>query len=143
MSYSSNSGPTVNVAGQGDGRLSVDQAVEVGRSSNPGPLVSATYPGGQTADGQTRGPSSNPGQLVAGAGSRGPGRTSVDQPVSVGPSQNSATSKTASNTAGETVEPGVTNAGTYSPQNARVTNVTLNNVIGQTYGTGAPKNVYV
>jgi hypothetical protein len=63
--------------------------------------------------------------------------------VSVGPSQNSATSKTASNTAGETVEPGVTNAGTYSPQNARVTNVTLNNVIGQTYGTGAPKNVYV
>ena len=171
MSQSSNSGPTVNVADQGDGPLSVDQTVEVGPSSNPGPLVSAANKGGQPANSQTVGPSSNPGPRVNVA-DQGDGETSVDQAVEVGPSsnpgplvsadaeglveplsvdqavevgpsQNSATSKTASNMPGEIVEPGVTNAGTYSPQNAKVANVTQNNVVGQTYGTGTPKDVYV
>ncbi len=108
---------SVNAADQGDGPLSVDQTVEVGPSTNPGPLV-------QAAD-------------------EGDGPTSVDQPVTVGPSQNSAAAITASNQPGETVEPGLTNAGTYSPQSPNTINTTQDTVVNQIYGQGTPKNVFV
>jgi|SRR5271157_1017627 len=55
---------SVNVANQGDGRLSVDQPVEVGPSTNPGPLVQA-------------------GSFAPGIGTESP-----DQPVTVSPSSN-------------------------------------------------------
>ncbi len=107
----------VNVADQGDGLVVVDQPVTTGPGTNPGPLV-AVAP-------------------------EGDGPTSVDQPVSVGPSQSSASSATASSQAGESVEPGVTNAGTYSPQSPNTINTTPNTVVNQIYGQGNPTNVFV
>lgn len=41
-------------------------------------------------------------------------------------------------TAGETVQ-----AGTYSPTSPSVETVTQNNVAGQVYGSGSPRNVFV
>ena len=109
----------INVADQGDGLTVVDQPVTTGPSTNPGPLVQA--------------------------GSEGFGTDEAfpDQPVTVGPSQSSASALTATNIPGEIVEPGVTNAGTYSPVSPNTENVTPNNVVGQVYGQGTPKNVYV
>jgi hypothetical protein len=52
----------------------------------------------------------------------------VDQEIQVGPAQ----------TAGTNV-----NGGTFNPANANVTNTQQNNVVGQTYGTGTPANVFV
>jgi len=109
---------SVNVADQGDGRTTVDQPVKVGPSSNPGPLVQA------------------------GSEGFGLGPDDPDQSVQVGPSQSSASAQTARSLTGETVEPGLTNAGTYSPLSPDTLNVTQNNVAGQVYGQGRPKNVY-
>jgi hypothetical protein len=107
----------VNVADQGDGLTVVDQPVTVGPSTNPGPLVNA--------------------------GDQGDDPLSVDQPVSVGPSQSSASSQEATSSPGESVEPGVTNAGTYSPQSPDTINTTQNTVVDQIYGQGTPQNVFV
>jgi len=109
---------SINVADQGDGPTTVDQPVTVGPSSNPGPLVQA------------------------GAEAPGLGPDDPDQSVKVGPSQSAASAQTAQSMTGETVEPGLTNAGTYSPQSPDTLNVTQNNVAGQVYGRGTPKNVY-
>lgn len=124
----------VNVANQGDGPLVVDQPVQKGPSTNPGPLVAglATAPGlGPVASGQTvqKGPSTNPGALVA-AGDLAPGLGSdkPDQPVTVTPPM----------TAQDTVQ-----GGTFSPTSPNVENTTENTVVNQTYGTGTPANVFV
>lgn len=106
----------VNVADQGDGLTVVNQPVTVGRSTNPGPLVSA--------------------------GDQGDGPLSVDHPVTVGPSQSAASSQAATSSPGEIVEPGVTNAGTRSPQSPNTINTTQNTVIDQIYGQGSPTNVF-
>jgi len=136
---------SVNVADQGDGPLSVDQPVTTGPGTNPGPLVGvATEGDGPLSVDQpvTVGPSTNPGPLVQ-AAAEGDGPTSVDQPVTVGPSQSPASALTASSSPGESVEPGVTNAGTYSPQSPNTEDVTQNNVAGQVYGEGTPINYYI
>jgi len=109
----------VNVADQGDGLTVIDQEIAVGPSYNPGPLVQADAEG------------------------FGVGDASPDQPVTVSPSQSSASAETASSQPGETVSPGLTNAGTYSPQGPDVINTTENTVVNQIYGTGNPANVFV
>lgn len=59
---------------------------------------------------------------------QGDGPTSVDQPVTTGPSGN----------------PGpVVEGGTYSPQGPDTEEVIANNVAGQVYGTGTPSDVFV
>lgn len=73
------------------------------------------------------GPSQNSGPLVQ-AAARGEAPATVDQPVTTGPSQ----------VAGRTVE-----GGTYSPESPGTINVTANNVAGQVYGTGTPADVFV
>lgn len=107
----------VNVADQGDGLTVVDQPVTTGPSTNPGPIVSA--------------------------GDQGDGPLSVDQPVTVGPSQSAASSDTSTSSPGQIVEPGVTNAGAYSPQSPNTINTTQNTVVDQIYGQGNPQNVFV
>lgn len=107
----------VNVANQGDGLTVVNQTVKVGPSSNAGSLVNIA--------------------------AQGDGLTTVDQPVTVGPSQSSASSKTSTSSPGQNVEPGVTNAGTFSPMSTNVETTTQNTVVGQIYGQGTPKNVFV
>lgn len=134
----------VNVADQGDGLTRVDQPVTVGPGTNPGPLVNTGDQGdGLTSVDQpvTSGPSTNPGPLVN-AADQGDGPLSVDQPVVVGPSQSAASSEEATSAPGEIVEPGVTNAGTSSPQSPNTINTTQNTTIGQTYGQGDPTNVF-
>ena len=139
----------INVADQGDGLTVIDQAVTVGPSSNPGPLVATVSRGFGLGDADPDqpvkvGPSSNPGPLVqASAEGFGVGDANPDQPVTVGPSQNSAAAKTAMSHPGEVVEPGLTNAGTYSPLTPDVINTTENTVVNQIYGTGRPANVFV
>jgi hypothetical protein len=59
---------------------------------------------------------------------RTPARVTADQPVTVGPSQNSG---------------GLVQGGTASPTSANCDNTTENTVINQVYGTGTPKNVFV
>jgi hypothetical protein len=140
---------SVNVADQGDGLTVVDQAVTVSPSYNPGPVVATGSEGFGVGDADPDqpvkvGPSSNPGPLVhADAEGFGVGEAGPNQPVTVGPSQSSASAQTASSQPGETVEPGLTNAGTYSPMGPDVLNVTQNNVAGQVYGVGTPQNVFV
>lgn len=134
----------VNVADQGDGLTVVNQPVSVGPGTNPGPLTNAGNEGdGLTALDQpvTVGPGTNPGPLVS-AADQGDGPLSVDQPVSVGPSQSSASSQEATSSPGEIVEPGVTNAGTRSPQSPNTINTTQNTVVDQIYGQGSPTNVF-
>jgi len=109
----------VNVADQGDGRTVIDQEILVGPSYNPGPVV------------------------ASGSRGFGVGDADPDQPVTVSPSQSSASAKTATSHTGETVEPGLTNAGTYSPLTPDVINTTENTVVNQIYGTGRPANVFV
>jgi len=136
---------SVNVADQGDGLTVIDQPVGTGPGTNPGPTVPVANQGdGPLSVDQPvgTGPGTNPGPVVQ-AAAAGDGPTSVDQPVSVGPSQNPATANVASSGPGVIVEPGVTNAGTYSPQSPDTENVIANNVINQTYGQGTPKNVFV
>lgn len=52
----------------------------------------------------------------------------VNQPVTTGPAQNAGTN---------------VNGGTFSPTSPNVQNTTQNNVVGQVYGTGVPRNVNV
>jgi hypothetical protein len=140
---------SVNVADQGDGLTVVDQAVTVSPSYNPGPVVATGSRGFGQGDADPDqpvkvGPSTNPGPLVqAGSEGFGVGDADPDQPVTVSPSQSSASSKTAASHLGETVEPGLTNAGTYSPISPDVLNTTENTVVNQVYGAGTPKNVFV
>ena len=109
----------VNVADEGDGRLSVDQPVTTGPSTNPGPLVQADAEGFGTGD------------------------ADPDQPVTVGPSQNSAASIVDVNFPGKIVEAGITNAGSSSPVSPDTINTTENTVVNQIYGQGNPQNVFV
>jgi hypothetical protein len=124
----------VNVVTQGDGLLSVDQTVKVGPSTNPGPLVAGltSKPGlGPVASRQTVqvGPSTNSGPLEqAGSYAPGLGKDSPDQPVTVTPPM----------TAQRSVQ-----GGTDSPTSKNCINTTANNVAGQVYGTGTPRNVFV
>ena len=127
---------SVNVAneGFGVGPINPNQPVTKGPSTNPGPLVPGLANAGGLglpASRQTvqESPSSNSGPLTqAGSYAPGIGVDSPDQPVTVGPSQNS----------GSLVE-----GGTASPTSARCENTTENTVVGQVYGTGTPKNVFV
>lgn len=109
----------VNVADEGDGRLSVDQPITTGPGTNPGPLVQADAEGFGLGD-------ANP-----------------DQPVTVGPSQNSAASIVDVNFPGKIVEAGITNAGSFSPVSPDTINTTENTVVNQIYGQGNPQNVFV
>ncbi len=139
----------VNVANQGDGPLSVDQPVTTGPGTNPGPLVPAADEGFGIGDADpdqpvTTGPGTNPGPLVKASDEGfGLGDAFPDQPVTVGPSQSSASADIAVNFPGEIVEPGVTNAGTFSPVSPDTINVIQNNVVEQIYGQGSPQNVFV
>jgi hypothetical protein len=140
---------SVNVADQGDGRTVIDQEILVGPSYNPGPVVASGSRGFGQGDADPDqpvkvGPSTNPGPLVqAGAEGFGVGDADPNQPVTVGPSQSSASSQTAASRPGETVEPGLTNAGTFSPLTPDVLNTTENTVVNQVYGIGTPRNVFV
>ncbi len=123
----------VNVADQGDGLLSVDQPVQSGPSTNPGPLSQAGSAGfgigPDNPDQPVReGPSSNPGPLVqAGSAGFGLGPDFPDQPVTVTPPL----------TAQRTVDGGL-----YSPESPNTINTTENTVVNQVYGVGNPTNVY-
>jgi hypothetical protein len=127
---------SVNVANEGFGKgpINPNQPVGKGPGTNPGPVVQglADAPGrGVPASQQTvqKSPSSNSGPLVhADAEAPGLGPDSPNQPVTVGPSQNS----------GPLVQ-----GGTASPTSSNIENTTQNNVAGQVYGTGTPKNVFV
>lgn len=122
----------VNVADQGDGRVAVDQAVSAASpSTNSGP----TARGLAHADGPVvvdqpvtvSSPSTNSGPTARGL-EYADGPVVVDQEVKVTPPM----------TAGRTVE-----GGTFSPAGPNVANVTQNNVAGQVFGTGTPRDVFV
>lgn len=124
----------VNVADQGDGRLSVDQPVTTGPGTNPGPLAAGLSSAGGRGlaspdEPVTLSPSTNPGPLVqAGSKGFGLGTEHPDQPVTVTPPM----------TAQATVQ-----GGTSSPTSPNTLNVITNDVVGQVYGAGTPKNVFV
>jgi hypothetical protein len=125
---------SVNVADQGDGRISVDQPVTVGPGTNPGPLAAglAAAPGlGPDKPDQpvTVSPSTNAGPIVqAGSEGFGLGTDKPDQPVTVTPPM----------TAQETIQ-----GGTFSPTSPDTLNVITNDVVQQVYGVGTPKNVFI
>lgn len=120
--------------GFGLGPIAPNQPVGTGPGTNPGPTVAglvASPSQKQTSVDQpvTVSPSSNAGPLdQAGSYKPGLGDAGPDQPVTVGPSQNS----------GQLIQ-----GGTASPTSPDCLNTTQNNVVGQTFSTGLPANVYI
>lgn len=121
----------VNVADQGDGLTAIDQEIKVtSPSTNSGPTVlGLTYADGEVKVDQAVkvSPSTNAGPTVRGL-TYADGPVVVDQEVTVTPAM----------TAVRTVE-----GGTASPLSPNTVNTTQNNIVGQVYGTGSPKNVFV
>jgi len=74
------------------------------------------------------GPAQTAGTNIPGDASGNTKPVKVDQEIGVGPSQNAGT---------------LVQGGTFSPQSANTQNTTQNSVVGQTYGTGTPSNVFV
>lgn len=99
----------------------------------------------------------SPNNKIEIGGSKRP--DSVTQEILVGPSQNSGVPAEGDDPSQVKLVPqaanqvivvgpaqtagGNVNGGTFNPQSVNVQNTSQNNVVGQTYGTGVPKNVNV
>jgi hypothetical protein len=74
------------------------------------------------------GTSQNAGPVVPADASGNTRPIATDQDITVGPAQTAQTS---------------VDGGTFSPQSPNTINTNQNTVVGQTYGTGVPANVFV
>jgi hypothetical protein len=120
----------VNVADQAQAPFSINQAIKVGPSTDAGPVVEVVGQGGRpfVVDQEIKiGPSGNSGPVSQAAG-YAPGSGVANGTGTVTPSM----------TAGRQV-----NADLPSPTSVHVINTNPNTVIGQTYGSGTPANVFV